>query len=244
MPMTASAGPPRDRKLSLFADYSGAYILTSTSTQAWQPANVLINGRNDEKVQAPMTDALSPIGIKAKKFRTLRVMTQQCRLSDTARALIAGSEPAWPRRREEHPEVWQSDPRRSRAWSSRCRAFGRAASSSRRSCMRSPALLAGLIADGNLFARAPDDWLAQEIEARVSGESEAELMESLRRFRRRHMVRIAWRDIAGWATLDETLRDLSMLADVCIDFVCRRMHAALVARYGTPRGVESGEAQR
>ena len=43
-------------------------------------------------------------------------------------------------------------------------------------------------------------------------------MESLRRFRKRHMVRIAWRDIAGWADLDETLRDLSALADVCIGF--------------------------
>ena len=40
-------------------------------------------------------------------------------------------------------------------------------------------------------------------------QTEAELMDSLRRFRRRHMVRIAWRDIAGWADLDETLRDLS-----------------------------------
>ncbi|MBL8272112.1 bifunctional [glutamate--ammonia ligase]-adenylyl-L-tyrosine phosphorylase/[glutamate--ammonia-ligase] adenylyltransferase, partial [Steroidobacter sp.] len=93
------------------------------------------------------------------------------------------------------------------------------------------------------FERAPADWLAQEIEARVRGESDADLMESLRRFRRRHMVRIAWRDIAGWATLDETLHDLSKLADVCIDLVNRRMYAALVARYGTPRGAESGEVQ-
>ena len=43
-------------------------------------------------------------------------------------------------------------------------------------------------------------------------------MEALRRFRRRHMVRIAWRDIAGWADLDETLHDLSALADACIQF--------------------------
>jgi glutamate-ammonia-ligase adenylyltransferase len=30
------------------------------------------------------------------------------------------------------------------------------------------------------------------------------------------MLRIAWRDLAGWATLDETLGDLSDLADACI----------------------------
>ena len=35
------------------------------------------------------------------------------------------------------------------------------------------------------------------------------------------MVRIAWRDIAGWADLDETLRDLSALADACIEFAYR-----------------------
>ena len=57
-------------------------------------------------------------------------------------------------------------------------------------------------------------------------------MEALRRFRRRHMVRIAWRDIAGWADLDETLHDLSALADACIQFAQRRMYDALVARYG------------
>ena len=65
-------------------------------------------------------------------------------------------------------------------------------------------------------------------------------MEALRRFRRRHMVRIAWRDIAGWADLDETLRDLSALADACIEFACTYMYEALVARYGVPRGADSG----
>ena len=68
-------------------------------------------------------------------------------------------------------------------------------------------------------------------------------MEALRRFRRRHMVRIAWRDIAGWADLDETLSDLSALADACIQFAQRRMYDALVARYGTPRGSQTNEAQ-
>ena len=57
------------------------------------------------------------------------------------------------------------------------------------------------------------------------------------------MVRIAWRDIAGWADLDETLRDLSALADACIGFACSYMYEVLVARYGTPRGVDSGQPQ-
>src|SRR5690349_857075 len=163
-------------------------------------------------------------------------------ISDTAGQLLADSQTRLAAARADQPDIWQAildEPRVAdaiaRVWA--CSEFVAT------SCLRSPALLAELIANGHLFQRAPDDWIAQEIEARVSGESEAELMESLRRLRRRHMVRIAWRDIAGWADLDETLHDLSTLADVCIDFVCKRMHAMLAARYGTPRGGESGEPQ-
>jgi len=43
--------------------------------------------------------------------------------------------------------------------------------------------------------------------------NEAHLSEVVRYFRRREMVRIAWRDLSGWASLTETLRDLSALAD-------------------------------
>lgn len=164
-------------------------------------------------------------------------------MSDTALALIADSESRLAAAREENPEAWGSILAESRVAESLPRVWA-CSEFVATSCTRSPALLAGLIADGNLLSRAPDEWLAQDIEARVRGDSEADLMESLRHFRRRHMVRIAWRDIAGWATLDETLRDLSKLADVCIDLVNRRMYAALVARYGTPRGAESGEAQQ
>src|SRR5262245_38296129 len=86
------------------------------------------------------------------------------------------------------------------------------------SCSRHPSLLLALIENGRLFDSATSEWLAQDLVAHERGQSEAELMEALRHFRRRHMVRIAWRDIAGWADLDETLRDLSALADVCIQF--------------------------
>jgi [glutamine synthetase] adenylyltransferase / [glutamine synthetase]-adenylyl-L-tyrosine phosphorylase len=110
-------------------------------------------------------------------------------------------------------------------------------------CTRVPSLLRELAESGALFARAEDDWIASDIAAAVSGATETELMESLRRFRKRHMVRIAWRDIAGWADLDETLRDLSSLADACIELAYRRTYEALVVRYGTPRGADSGEPQ-
>jgi [glutamine synthetase] adenylyltransferase / [glutamine synthetase]-adenylyl-L-tyrosine phosphorylase len=110
-------------------------------------------------------------------------------------------------------------------------------------CVRAPRVLHELIDDGSLFARQADEWLSQRVALEVAGDTEAGLMDSLRRFRKRHMMRIAWRDIAGWAELDETLRDVSALADACIELAYRRMYAILSSRYGTPRGAESGEPQ-
>lgn len=143
---------------------------------------------------------------------------------------------------ERAPQVWAwilaHEPVRTslpRVWA--CSEFAAA------SCIRDPSLLEGLLEDGSLLARAGEAWIAQQIAVQVDGENEPALMESMRKFRRRHMLRIAWRDIAGWAGLDETLRDLSLLADACVEFACRRMYAAMLARYGTPRGAETGEAQ-
>lgn len=61
-------------------------------------------------------------------------------------------------------------------------------------CLRAPAMLRDLAHRGELFARAADDWFVRDVRE-VNGASEAEVLDSLRRFRRRHMVRIAWRDI-------------------------------------------------
>src|SRR4030095_12922647 len=111
-------------------------------------------------------------------------------------------------------------------------------------CLRAPLLLGELVRGGELVAHATEDWFANDVRQRVGGANEAEVMESLRRFRKRHMVRIAWRDIAGWADLDETLRDLSALADACIGFACTYMYEARAAGYGVPRGADSRQPQQ
>src|SRR5690349_5510294 len=144
--------------------------------------------------------------------------------------------------REQDPDAWQeilAEPRvagsLSRVWA--CSEFIAT------SCLRAPHLLSELVRGGELFERAADDWFARDVRERVSGANESEVMEALRRCRRRHMLRIAWRDLAGWADLDETLRDLSALADACIDFAYSYMYQALVGRYGVPRGADSGQPQ-
>jgi glutamate-ammonia-ligase adenylyltransferase len=48
------------------------------------------------------------------------------------------------------------------------------------------------------------------------------------------MVRIAWRDLAGWAHLEETLSDLTAFADAAINTACEFARQPLVARYGEP----------
>ena len=57
----------------------------------------------------------------------------------------------------------------------------------------------------------------------------------LRRLREHEMVRIAWRDLAGLATLDETLAELSALADLCIRAALAQATRELEARHGRPR---------
>jgi glutamate-ammonia-ligase adenylyltransferase len=111
------------------------------------------------------------------------------------------------------------------------------------SCAREPGLLDHLIEQEQLERSLSTDDLERDLSDSVRGATEIEVMDALRRFRRRHMVRIGWRDIAGWANVDETLRDLSTFADVCIEFAYQNAYQALVGRYGTPRGEQTGAAQ-
>jgi glutamate-ammonia-ligase adenylyltransferase len=103
-------------------------------------------------------------------------------------------------------------------------------------CIRDDRLLAELISQHDLqrclsaadfVARAPG--LAPD-----AAFTEAQLLMQLRRWRRREMVRIAWRDLAGWAPLEETLADLTSFADAAIRAACEFARRPLVARYGEP----------
>jgi glutamate-ammonia-ligase adenylyltransferase len=72
--------------------------------------------------------------------------------------------------------------------------------------------------------------------------SDADMLSALRRWRRREMVRIAWRALAGWAEVEETLADLSDFADAAIQVAVAHARQALTARYGEPRS-SSGALQ-
>jgi glutamate-ammonia-ligase adenylyltransferase len=63
---------------------------------------------------------------------------------------------------------------------------------------------------------------------------EPEWLAWLRRWRRREMVRIAWRDLSGAASLEETLEDLSAFADDAIAVALREAWSITSTRYGSP----------
>jgi glutamate-ammonia-ligase adenylyltransferase len=64
----------------------------------------------------------------------------------------------------------------------------------------------------------------------------------LREWRRREMLRIAWRDVAGHAGVAETLRALSDLADSCIRAAAAAAQAHLRIPFGRPRSAAGADA--
>ncbi|MDJ0810078.1 MAG: bifunctional [glutamate--ammonia ligase]-adenylyl-L-tyrosine phosphorylase/[glutamate--ammonia-ligase] adenylyltransferase [Desulfobacterales bacterium] len=77
----------------------------------------------------------------------------------------------------------------------------------------------------------------------ASDVAEDELFKALRAFRRQEMLRIAWRDLSGRASLDEILSELSHLADVCITRALDVLHMALARTYGEPTGADGRPLQ-
>jgi glutamate-ammonia-ligase adenylyltransferase len=104
---------------------------------------------------------------------------------------------------------------------------------------RSPRTLAALIADGTLSRRFDAGELDAELAAALADLTDEDaLHQALRLFRRRHMLRIVWRDLSGWAELDETLEDLSELADCCIRQTLALLSVWTEAEIGVPRDAD------
>jgi glutamine synthetase adenylyltransferase/Zn-dependent oligopeptidase len=81
-----------------------------------------------------------------------------------------------------------------------------------------------------------------EYESRASAAvSTADAQHVLREWRRREMLRIAWRDIAGRASVTDTLRAVSDLADGCIRAAVTAAQRHLEAPFGRPRNAQAVE---
>jgi glutamate-ammonia-ligase adenylyltransferase len=109
---------------------------------------------------------------------------------------------------------------------------------------RDPQMLLDLAESGELERSfAPGELLGQIASAVIQAASDDELGRNLRRQRTRQQVRIIWRDLTRQADLVETCRDLSDMADGCIDLAYKWLYERHCQQFGTPTGRRSGEPQ-
>lgn len=106
------------------------------------------------------------------------------------------------------------------------------------SCARNPDLLRDLLESGDLQRSGVDDYDARTAAAIEATDDDDTLMAALRGLKRLEMVRIAWRDIGGLASFEETLGETSAFADAVLRASVARLHAWLSRDLGEPRGAD------
>jgi glutamate-ammonia-ligase adenylyltransferase len=110
---------------------------------------------------------------------------------------------------------------------------------------RDPQMLLDLVDSGQLDRSFTVGELREQIAAALlTAESEDDVGRLLRRQRSQHQVRIVWRDLTRQADLIETCRDLSDMADACIDLAYQWLYVRHCQQFGTPMGRRSGEPQQ
>ena len=110
-----------------------------------------------------------------------------------------------------------------------------------RSFTRRPEILTALL-DGDRLRRAlkQGELLEQARAALKDCRQEVSFMRELRWFRHREMCRILWRDLNGLSSLEESLGELTWLAEACILAALDFARSNVSARHGLPFA-ESGE---
>ena len=109
-------------------------------------------------------------------------------------------------------------------------------------CTREPAFLTDLVDSGDLFRPLEmEDYHRQFKKMLADVRDENHLISLVRRIRRREMVRIAWRDLAGWSDLSETMGDLSEFADACLEHTLKKLYQWQCDKFGVPTAVDGSE---
>ncbi|OZA97206.1 MAG: hypothetical protein B7X52_03380 [Thiotrichales bacterium 34-46-19] len=74
-------------------------------------------------------------------------------------------------------------------------------------------------------------------------QTDEQMMQALRQYRRKQMVRMAVRDLAGIASVEETLADASAMGDVLVGLAYDWAYRQQSAKWGEPIGEHSATAQ-
>jgi len=109
-------------------------------------------------------------------------------------------------------------------------------------CVRNPLVLKELLETGDLSSKDIRETYSTKL-CDIDVENEEHLNRQLRKFRNYQMIRIAWRDISGSASLEDTLLDLSYLAEACLQKAIDYLYQAARLKYGTPL-LSNGEPQQ
>lgn len=98
-----------------------------------------------------------------------------------------------------------------------------------------PNILKSLIESCSLFEKLSTNRYDNEICNLISSLNVVDdLYKVLRCYRNKEMVRIAWRDIAGWSDIDETMSDLTLLAEAFIGRTLDYLFKNSCDKIGTP----------
>lgn len=112
------------------------------------------------------------------------------------------------------------------------------------SCIRNPSLLHDLIESGDLQRQYSVEDYTKSLKLVLSDViDENTLSRALRQYRCRQMVRIAWRDLAGWAGLPETVADLSAFADMCLEQTLALLYQWQCEKHGIPEATDGSNQQ-
>ena len=111
-------------------------------------------------------------------------------------------------------------------------------------CRQTPQLVQALIESGDLEISYAEDWYQWELHTRLQGcVDRPGLHKELRQLRQREWLRIVWRDFCRLADTMETTRDLSLLAEACVEQAQQFLHRELVEEHGQPRGPDRKRQQ-
>ncbi|WP_432471623.1 bifunctional [glutamate--ammonia ligase]-adenylyl-L-tyrosine phosphorylase/[glutamate--ammonia-ligase] adenylyltransferase [Amphritea sp. HPY] len=100
---------------------------------------------------------------------------------------------------------------------------------------RTPGLLEDLLESNDLYREYDADTYANSLAEKLQvADTELLLHMLLRQFRQREMVRIVWRDLTRISDMRATTRDLSALADACIDQALNWLYKECSGKWGVP----------
>jgi len=104
-----------------------------------------------------------------------------------------------------------------------------------KTALLNPEIIFALIKSGDLRKSFGDDEYSSRLEKSIyDAKNDIELGTILRKQRTLEMVRIAWRDLSGYAGLSETMKDLSVFADEVLNRTLSFLYEQHCEKFGIP----------